>query len=137
MKICVTATAGNLDAQVDPRFGRCPYFLIVDTETMESEAIPNTAAGAMGGAGIQAAQTIASKSVEALITGNVGPNAFQALSTAGMKIVTGVSGTVKEVVERYKRGELKGETSAPTVRGHFGLGRARGRGEGGKGKGDS
>jgi len=137
LKVAVSAATGSLDAQTDPRFGRSQYFLIIDPETMKFEAIPNTAAGAMGGAGIQAAQTIASKSVEALITGNVGPNAFQALSTAGMKIVTGVSGTVKEVVERYKRGELKGETSAPTVRGHFGLGRARGRGEGGKGKGDS
>jgi predicted Fe-Mo cluster-binding NifX family protein len=129
MKICVTAVSGNLDAQLDPRFGRCPYFVIVDTETMEFEAIPNTAAGAMGGAGIQAAQTIASKGVKVLITGNVGPNAFQALSAAGIKIVTGAFGTVREVVEKYKRGELK-ETGSPTVRGHFGMGMGRGRGRG-------
>jgi predicted Fe-Mo cluster-binding NifX family protein len=129
MKICVTAVSGNLDAQLDPRFGRCPYFVIVDTETMEFEAIPNTAAGAMGGAGIQAAQTIASKGVKVLITGNVGPNAFQALSAAGIKIVTGASGTVKEVIEKYKKGELR-ETGSPTVRGHFGMGMGRGRGRG-------
>ena len=122
MKICVTAVADGLDAQLDPRFGRCPYFVIVDSETMKFEAIPNTATGAMGGAGIQAAQTAASKRVEVLITGNVGPNAFQALSAAGIKIVTGAFGTVRDVVERYERGELKGETSAPTVRGHFGMG---------------
>jgi predicted Fe-Mo cluster-binding NifX family protein len=128
MEICVTATAGDLDAQVDPRFGRCLYFVIVDAETMKFEAIPNTALGAMGGAGIQAAQTVASKGVEALITGNVGPNAFQALSAAGVKIITGAFGTVREVIERYKRGELRGGTSVPTVRGHFGMGRGRGRG---------
>lgn len=127
MKICVTATAGSLDSQVDPRFGRCPYFVIVNSETMEFEAIPNTASGALGGAGIQAAQTVASKGVRVLITGNVGPNAFQGLSATGIKVVTGASGTVREVVEKYKRGELK-ETSAPTVRGHFGMGRGGGRG---------
>ena len=127
MKICVTASADGLDAQLDPRFGRCPYFVIVESETMKFETVANTASGAMGGAGIQAAQTVASKGVEVLITGNVGPNAFQALSAAGIKIVTGAVGTVREAVERYKRGELKGETSAPTVRGHFGMGMGRGR----------
>jgi len=127
MKICVSAVANSLDAQVDPRFGRCPYIVIVDSETMQFEAIPNMASGAMGGAGIQAAQTIAGRGVQVLITGNVGPNAFQALSAAGIKIVTGAFGTVREVVEKYKRGELR-ETGAPTVGGHFGMGMGRGRG---------
>jgi predicted Fe-Mo cluster-binding NifX family protein len=129
MKICVSAVANSLDAQLDPRFGRCPYFVIVDLESMQFEAIPNNASGAMGGAGIQAAQTIAGKGVTVLITGNVGPNAYQALSAAGIKIVTGAFGTVKEVVERYKKGELS-ETDAPTVEGHFGMGMGRGRGRG-------
>ncbi|MEM3458403.1 MAG: NifB/NifX family molybdenum-iron cluster-binding protein [Candidatus Bathyarchaeia archaeon] len=127
MKICVSASANSLDAPIDPRFGRCPYFVIVDSETMQFEAIPNVASGTMGGAGIQAAQTIASKGAKVLITGNVGPNAFQALSAAGIKIVTGAAGTVREVVEKYKRGELEG-TSAPTVGGHFGMVAGRGRG---------
>ena len=127
MKICVSATANSLDAQVDPRFGRCQYFLIVDSETMQFEAVPNMASGAMGGAGIQAAQIIAGKGVKALITGNVGPNAFQALSAAGIQIITGAYGTVREAVEKYKKGELKG-ISAPTVGGHFGMGAGRGRG---------
>jgi predicted Fe-Mo cluster-binding NifX family protein len=129
MKICVTATSNSLDAPVDPRFGRCPYFVIVDSKTMQFEAIPNIASSATGGAGIQAAQTIANKGAGVLITGNVGPNAFQALSAAGIKIVTGASGTVREVVEKYKKGELR-ETGAPTVGGHFGMGRGRGRGRG-------
>ena len=127
MKICVTSTANNLDAQIDPRFGRCSYLVIVDSETMQFEAIPNMAAGATGGAGIQAAQTIASKGVKLLITGNVGPNAFGALSAAGIEIVTGAFGTVRDAVEKFKRGELK-KTGTPTVGGHFGLGRGKGQG---------
>jgi predicted Fe-Mo cluster-binding NifX family protein len=96
---------------------------------MQFEAIPNVASGAMGGAGIQAAQTIARKGAKVLVTGNVGPNAFQALSAAGIKVITGASGTVREAVEKYKRAELK-ETDEPTVRGHFGMGMGRGRGRG-------
>jgi predicted Fe-Mo cluster-binding NifX family protein len=129
MKICVSATSNSLDSSIDPRFGRCPYLVIVDSENMQFEAVPNMASDATGGAGIQAAQTIASKGAKVLITGNVGPNAFQALSAASIKIVTGASGTIREVVEKYKRGEL-GETGAPTVSGHFGMGRGRGRGRG-------
>jgi predicted Fe-Mo cluster-binding NifX family protein len=127
MKICLSATANSLDAPVDPRFGRCQYFLIVDPETMQFEAIPNTASGAMGGAGIQATQTIVNKGAKVLITGNVGPNAFQALSAAGIQIITGAYGTVREVIEKYKKGELKG-VGAPTIEGHFGVGTGRGRG---------
>jgi predicted Fe-Mo cluster-binding NifX family protein len=131
MKICITATANGLDVQVDPRFGRSAYLLIVDVETMQYEAIPNMAAGATGGAGIQAAQTIANKGAKVLVTGNVGPNAFQALSAAGIEIVTGASGTVRDTVEKFKKGELR-KTGAPTVGGHFGMGRGRG-GSGGRG----
>jgi predicted Fe-Mo cluster-binding NifX family protein len=127
MKICVSATANNLEAQVDPRFGRCFYFIVVDSETMQFEAIPNMAVGATGGAGIQAAQVIADKGVKVVITGNVGPNAFGALSAAGIEIMTGASGVVKEVVEKFKKGEL-GKTGAPTVGGHFGKGQWRGAG---------
>jgi predicted Fe-Mo cluster-binding NifX family protein len=129
MKICVSAVANSLDAQVDPRFGRCPYFVIVDSETMQFEAVPNMASGATGGAGIQAAQTIANEGVKVVITGNVGPNAFQALSAAGIKIVTGAFGTVRESVAKFKGGELK-EIGAPTVGGHFGMGRGQGQGRG-------
>jgi predicted Fe-Mo cluster-binding NifX family protein len=80
--------------------------------------------GATGGAGIQAAQTIANNGVKVVITGNVGPNAFGALSAAGIEIVTGAFGSVKEVVEKFKRGEFQ-RTGAPTVGGHFGMGRGR------------
>lgn len=86
---------------------------------MQFEALSNEALGAMGGAGIQAAQAITNQGAEILITGNVGPNAFQVLSALGIKIVTGVSGPIRDVVEKYKKGEL--ETSqVPTVGNHFG-----------------
>ena len=121
MKICVTSTADSLDAQIDPRFGRCSYLLIVDPETMRFEAVPNTAAGVTGGAGIQAAQTIANKGVKLIITGNVGPKAFQALFAANIEVVTGAFSSVREAVEKYKKGELNA-AGAPNVGGHFGMG---------------
>lgn len=125
MKVCVTSSGNNLDAQLDPRFGRCAYQVIVDSETLQFEAVSNLASGARGGAGIQAAQTIANKGAKVLITGNVGPNAFQALSAAGIDIITGASGTVREVIEKFRKAEFK-KTNAPTVRDHFGAGRGRG-----------
>jgi predicted Fe-Mo cluster-binding NifX family protein len=94
---------------------------------MQFEAVPNMAAGASGGAGIQAAQAIANKDVKLLITGNVGPKAFQALAAAGIEVATGAFGTVREAVEKYKSGELD-KTGAPTVGGHFGMGGRGGRG---------
>jgi predicted Fe-Mo cluster-binding NifX family protein len=121
VKICVSAKANNLEAQLDPRFGRCLYLVIVDAETMRFEAISNVASAATGGAGIQAAQTISNKNVKAVITGNVGPNAFGALSAAGVEIVTGAAGTVREVIEKFKKSEFH-RTSAPTVNGPLGKG---------------
>lgn len=126
MKICISADSGTLDAHVDPRFGRCPYFIIVDLETMDFEAIPNQAQTAGGGAGIQAAQTIADKGVSVVLTGSVGPNAFQALSAAGVRIFTGIQGSVREVIEKYLRGEFR-EAGTPGIRGHYGMGRGMGR----------
>jgi len=125
MKVCVSATSNNLDAPLDPRFGRCLYLIVVDPETMQFEAIPNMAAGSTGGAGIQAAQTIVSKGVKVVITGNVGPKAFGALSVAGIEIMTGASGTVKEVIEDFKKGQL-GKTDAPTVNGPLRMGGGQG-----------
>ncbi|HDM89107.1 MAG TPA: dinitrogenase iron-molybdenum cofactor biosynthesis protein [Candidatus Bathyarchaeota archaeon] len=127
MKVAVSASAPSLDSPVDPRFGRCAYFIIVDTDTMQYEAIQNPAQYAGGGAGIQAAQIIANKGVKAVLTGNVGPNAFQALSAAGIQIVCGVYGTVREAVIKFKRGEIGG-VSSPTVPMHYGMGGGYGRG---------
>ena len=120
MKIGITAMGKNLDADVDQRFGRCRYFIIVDTESMDFETLSNENVMASGGAGVQAAQTIVNKGIEAIITGNVGPNAFQTLSAAGIRIYTGASGTVREVIEKYKKGEFK-ETENPNVGSHSGM----------------
>ena len=127
MKVCISATSDNLEAQLDPRFGRCTYFVIVDTENMQFETILNTGANASGGAGIQAAQTIANKGVKKVITGSVGPNAFGALSAANIEILTAPSGTVKEVIEKFKKGDLQ-KTGAPNNAGHAGMRNRRGRG---------
>ncbi len=133
MKVAISAAGPTLDADVDPRFGRCQYFIVADTETMEFEALDNASAMSSGGAGISAAQMIAGKGVGAVLTGNCGPNAYQVLSPAGIKVITGVSGKVKDVIEGYRAGRFK-ESSQPNVPGHFGMGGGPGRG-GGSGRG--
>jgi predicted Fe-Mo cluster-binding NifX family protein len=122
LRIAVSATDGNLDAQIDPRFGRCQYFVFVDSDTMQFTARPNASTGAMHGAGIEAAQTVANEGAKAVITGSVGPNAFQVLSQAGIEVITDASGTVREAIQRYKSGQLGRPTSGATVPGHAGLG---------------
>jgi len=135
MKIAISANGQNLDAEVDPRFGRCQYFIIADTETEEFEALDNSSATAAGGAGISAAQMIVKKGVEAVLTGNCGPNAHQVLSPAGIKVITGVSGKVKDAIAEYKLGTYTAAQQA-NVPDHFGMGGNSGMGMGrGMGKG--
>ena len=123
MKLAVSASGSGLNAPVDARFGRCQYFIIVDPETMKFEALENPSMTASHGAGIQTAQMMANKGVTVVLTGNCGPNAFQTLSAAGIQVIVGVSGTVKEAVEKYKKGELQATTQA-SVPPHFGTGGA-------------
>ncbi|MGB3129180.1 MAG: NifB/NifX family molybdenum-iron cluster-binding protein, partial [Dehalococcoidia bacterium] len=114
MKIAISATGPSLDADVDPRFGRCQYFIIVDPDTLEFEALENTSQMASGGAGIASAQAVANKEVQAVLTGNCGPNAYQTLEAAGIEVVTGVSGSVRDAIKEYKSGRFQA-TSGPTV----------------------
>ena len=127
MKVAVSATGKDLNCQIDPRFGRCQYFIFIDPETMEFEAFENTGLMASGGAGVQAAQLVAQKGASALITGNLGPNAASALSASGIKVYLVPGGTVKEVIEGYKAGSLR-EANGATVPPHFGMGGGRGMG---------
>ncbi|NWF75629.1 MAG: NifB/NifX family molybdenum-iron cluster-binding protein [Nitrospirae bacterium] len=120
MKICISSQGNSLDSEVDPRFGRCQYFIIVDTETMEFEAIKNPNIDAMGGAGIQSGQFVVGKKVKAVLTGNVGPNAFQTLNAAGLDVITGVSGSIKEAIEKYNKGDYK-TAKGPTSASHSGM----------------
>ena len=134
MKIVVTSTGNTLDSPIDPRFGRCQFFVFVDPETMEFEAAENEAVMSAGGAGPQAAQFVANKGAEAVLTGNVGPNAASSLAAAGIKVFVGARGTVKETVSLFKNGQLQ-ETGAATVASHAGMGGGRGQGMGGGGRG--
>jgi predicted Fe-Mo cluster-binding NifX family protein len=120
MKICVTSEADTLDADIDPRFGRCRYFIIVDTDTLDFEAVENPFASASGGAGIQSGQLIAERQVKAVLTGNVGPNAFDTLNHAGVEIITGVRGTVRDAIKQYVDGAFK-PVQGPTVKTKSGL----------------
>lgn len=119
-KICVTSQGNNLESEIDPRFGRCQYFIFVDSDTLKFEAMQNPNIEAQGGAGVQSAQFVASKNAKAVVTGNVGPNAFQTLTAAGIEIFTGASGSIRQAIERYKKGELK-VTKAPSVGSKFGM----------------
>jgi len=112
--VCVTSEGNNLEANVDARFGRCQYFIFVDTDTFEFEAVENPNISGMGGVGVQSAQLMVDKNVNAVLTGNVGPNAFAALQAAGIAMITGVSGIVKDVMNKYKEGKLK-SVDKPTV----------------------
>jgi predicted Fe-Mo cluster-binding NifX family protein len=120
MKVAVSSYGEDLNAQLNPRFGRCAYFLVVNPDDMSFEAFENKSAAQGGGAGIEAAQFLASQGVEAVITGNCGPNAAQTLSAAGIELFGEQAGTVREVVETFKKGNLR-PTSEATVDNHFGM----------------
>jgi len=119
VKIAVSATGKELASQVDPRFGRAKFFLVVDTDTNESAAHDNTQnLNAAQGAGIQAGETVARLGAKAVITGNVGPKAFRILNAAGIKVHLFGEGTVADAIRRFQAGELP-ETTAANVEGHW------------------
>ncbi|GAB4530099.1 MAG: hypothetical protein Kow0063_07810 [Anaerolineae bacterium] len=134
MKIVITTVSPGIDAQVDPRFGRGAYFLLVDSDTLEWQAEANPAIDASGGAGVQAAQLVAQRGAQVAISGDFGPNAYEALTAAGIQMYLAPAGeslTASELLARYQRGGLK-QVTAPTGPGHHrpGVGRRRGQGRG-------
>ncbi len=147
MKLCVSASGKEMTAKVDATFGRARYLLIIDTDTLEMEVLDNSAANVTQGAGIAAAQLLANKGVDALLTGHVGSNAYAALESAGIKMYEGAStgDTVQEAVNKFRQGQVKESAGAggepicgPGMGRGRGGGRCRGRGMGmgpGQGRG--
>ncbi len=119
MKIAITATEKDIDSMMDPRFGRAPYFLIVDTDTMEYKVVENKQnINLPQGAGIQAGRTVMDEGAKALITGNCGPKAFTVLESAGIKVFLAPKGKISHIIEKFKNGELSATNSA-NVDGHW------------------
>ncbi|MDP8262510.1 MAG: NifB/NifX family molybdenum-iron cluster-binding protein [Candidatus Ancaeobacter aquaticus] len=122
MKICITAQGDNLDSNVDPRFGRCQNFIIVDTDTLDFIVHQNPYIDSTGGAGIQAAQFVVDKDIKSVLSGHIGPNAFQTLQAAGVLMYVSVAGTIREVVQSFNEGKYR-PTAAPDVADKFGSGK--------------
>jgi predicted Fe-Mo cluster-binding NifX family protein len=127
MKIAVAANGADLDVPLSPIFGRCSTYILVDTVTMQYDAIPNPAISAGGGAGVQAAQFVIERGAQAVVAGNVGSNAFDVFRAGGIPVYLFKEGTVQQAVEAYKGGRLSSANGA-TVSAHAGMGRGMGRG---------
>jgi len=127
MKIVVTSTGGDLDAPASPVFGRCPYYVFVDPDTWQFQAVENPAMSAPGGAGIQAAQFVIEQGAQAVLTGHVGPNAYNIFRSAGTPVYLTSGGTVRQAAEAFAAGRLPSAADA-TVQAHAGMGMGTGMG---------
>ena len=134
MKLCITCTGKHLQDRVDSRFGRAPYFLLIETESLNYEAIENPAGDTGQGAGIRAAQVMVDRGVNALLTGVVGPNAGEALQAAGIKVYEGAGpeDSAEKAIEKFKKGMYTVASLHRPDRGGCGPGPGRG---GGRGRG--
>ena len=134
MKIAISATQPNLEGEEEPRFGRCHYFIIVDPETSEFKALENPNVETASGAGVATGQFVARQGVREVLTGNLGPNAQRILDAAGIRIYTGVSGKIRDILETYKTGKLRpakeSDIGSVMGRGRQGMGRRMGPGAG-------
>lgn len=119
MIVCISSKGNSMESAMDPRFGRAVYFIIADTDTMQFEVVENDAAASGGGAGITSGQLMVDKGVQAVITGNIGPNAMNVLVAANIEIYHGVAASVKENIEKLNRGLL--EKISKTVPSHSGI----------------
>jgi len=122
MKIAITTSGKDLDAPVDPRFGRARSFIIYETDSSEWSVLDNTQnVNAAQGAGVQAGTAVVNAGVAAVLTGNCGPRAFSILSAGKVAIYTGVSGTVREAIEQFRAGQVRAASGA-SVGSHYGAG---------------
>lgn len=112
MKVAISAYGQDLDSEINPRFGRCDFLLIVDTDTMAYESFSNESMNLTGGAGVQTASFVISKGIQAVLTGSCGPNAMEVFNSAGVAVYPGQTGTVAQAVNRLKNNELTNETQA-------------------------
>ncbi len=106
MKIVITAQDNSLNSEVDPRFGRCKYFALVDSTTNDVEFIENTGVNADSGAGVQSAQKVVDLQAEAVLTGRVGPKAMRGLETGKVRVYEGITGTIATVIEKFNHGQM-------------------------------
>jgi predicted Fe-Mo cluster-binding NifX family protein len=114
MRIAVTSQGPDLQSQVDPRFGRARYLIVVNTETKESSALDNSRnLNTSQGAGIQTVKDLVNEGVDAVLTGHVGPKAQEALEAAQVQVFLGASGTVEEAL--LELGSGQGTASKPVV----------------------
>ncbi len=137
MKLCITCAGKDKEAAIDTAFGRAPYFFIIDTNTNSEEIVANSAVDQDHGAGIAAAQLLADRGVDAVLTGQVGPNTFAALQAAGIKLFVGASSgdTVNQALAKFKTDHYQ-EANNPSTAPHCGPGPGRGQGHGrGQGRG--
>ena len=119
MKVAITAKGTNVACQIDPRFGRAAYFLIVDTETEQFDVYDNSVnAQSVSGAGVQAGKTIVDLGAAALITGNMGPKALAVLQAGDVDVYAGVSGRVQDALRTFEVGQLE-PVLRPNVHGHW------------------
>lgn len=119
MKLAISSKGKELTASIDPRFGRAKWFIIADTDTGSFQVVPNEQnLNAPQGAGIQSAANVARQGVKYVITGHCGPNAFKTLKSQDIKVIVGAEGTVEEMLDKFKRGELE-SVKDPDVEGHW------------------
>ena len=138
MKVAISAMSEDLKQQVNPVFGRCPGFVIVEIDGKETRGhsfVANAAAQSGTGAGIAAAQAVASQGVQVVVSGNIGPNAFMVLNQSSIKVYQVHGLSIEETIKQLAEGKLQ-EMSAASVSGHFGMGAGRGPGFG-RGAGSS
>lgn len=131
MKVAVSSSGKDLESLIDPRFGRCAYFLLVETNDMSFEVFDNQSISLGSGVGIQSAQLISSKGAKAVITGNCRPDIIQSLTAAGIEVFLGNKGIAREVLQKYKNGQLTSMTTADSseysdLGGRISFGRGKG-----------
>lgn len=120
MKLAISASGQTLDSELDPRFGRAKYFLLVDSEGGDPEVVENKQNLQLPqGAGIQAAMTVVEKGAQAVLTGNCGPKAFRVLQAARVSVAVGLEGSIREVIQKFGEGKIQ-FAQEPNVDGHWG-----------------